>query len=75
MPGLEATLSSAREEGKGVEEDGSGGIDPAIGDVGEPDVLDGGEASEGFLLESRVFKTVERDNEGEGGHGIGVGRQ
>lgn len=63
LPGLEAALGGAGEEGKGMEEDSGGGLDPAVGDAGERDVLDGRDAGEGVLLEGGVLEAVEGNDE------------
>lgn len=50
LPGAEAALGGAGEEGEGVDEDGGGGLDPAVSEAGEADVLDGSDAGEDLLL-------------------------
>ncbi|KAG1362367.1 hypothetical protein COCNU_10G005860 [Cocos nucifera] len=69
LPGADAALGSAGKEGEGVDEDGGGGLDPAIGEVGEANVLDGGDALEALLLEERVLEAVDGDHQGRDGSG------
>ena len=59
LPRTEAALGGPGDERKGVEDDGGSGLDPAIGEGGEADVLHPCCAGEGLLLERRVLEAVE----------------
>lgn len=75
LPGLEAAVGGAGQECKGVEENSGGGLDPAIRDRGECDVVQGGNAGEGFLLRTQILEAVEGDDEGKAGdHPVGIRR-
>jgi hypothetical protein len=58
----EAALGGAGKIGKGVEEDGSGGLDLAVGEATERDMFNGGDAGEGFEFEGAIFDAVEGDD-------------
>lgn len=75
LPGAEAALGGAGEVCEGVDEDCGGGLDLSIGEAGEGNVLDGGYAREGLLLEGRVVDAVKRDHKGEGRRPMMVGRR
>lgn len=54
----ETALGGAGEVGEGVEEDGGGGLDLAVGDAAERNMFDGGEAGEGIEFEGTVVDAV-----------------
>lgn len=62
----EAALGRAWEVREGVEENGGSGLDLPVGEACEGDVLDGGDAGKGFLLEGAIFDAVEGDDQGKG---------
>lgn len=45
LPGAKTALGGPREEGEGMEENGSGRLDPGVCEATERNVLDGGDAS------------------------------
>lgn len=58
MVGAEPALSCAREICERMKEDCSGGLDLAIGETAERNVLDGGDAGEGIEFEGTIFDAV-----------------
>ncbi|KAH7534033.1 hypothetical protein FEM48_Zijuj04G0194700 [Ziziphus jujuba var. spinosa] len=62
---MEMALGGMWEVGEGMEEDGKGRLDLAIGESAERDVLDGCNVGQGVLLSGTVIDAVESDNQGE----------
>ena len=65
LPGPEAALGGAREEGERVDEHRRRRLDLRLCEAAERHVLHGGDACEAFLLEAGVLDAVEGHHQGE----------